>query len=468
MISFIKKLFMIESMLPASELKGELPTSSFAYKNALHVAWPSMVESVLTSLISSIDMMMVGTLGTAAIASIGLTTQPRFILLAFIFSLNAGVTAVVARRKGEKNQESANKTLRQAIMVCFVASLLLSIIGYTFAEELVLFAGAKPDTVDMATQYFKVLCCGLVFNALSMTINSAQRGAGNTKISMTTNVTANIVNVIFNFLLIGGNFGFPKLGVIGAALASDLGFVVACFMSFRSILKKDAFLSLFYKVHWNFDKNTMGAVYKVSSSAFVEQIFFRIGFFINSRIIAELGTIAFATYQIGMQAMNLSFMVADGLAVAGSALVGQSLGAERDDLARIYGHVLQRIAFVLSTFLFVIFFFGRYQIVQLFDKSPEVLESGAIIMIIISLATHLQTSQVVITGCLRGAGDTKFVAKVSMLSTAIIRPLLTFVFCFPLGFEIFGSWIALWIDQFIRLSFNFARFKKGEWLRIRL
>lgn len=468
MVSFIKRMFLIENMLPSSEIKGELPTTEYAYKNALHVAWPSMVESVLTSLISSIDMMMVGTLGTVAIASVGLTTQPRFILLAFIFSLNAGVTAVVARRKGEQNQESANKTLRQTIMISFLASSILSILGFTFAEELVRFAGAKPETVEMATSYFKVICCGIVFNALSMTINSAQRGVGNTKISMTTNVTANLVNVVFNFLLIGGNFGFPKLGVVGAALATDIGLVVACIMSFRSILTRDSFLSLFYDVKWKFDGETVGAVYKVSSSAFVEQIFFRIGFFINSRIVAELGTIAFATYQIGMQVMNLSFMVADGLSVAGSALVGQSLGAKRDDLARIYGHVLQRIAFIISTFLFVVFFFGRYQLVQLFDKSPEVLESGAIIMIIIAFATHIQTSQVVISGCLRGAGDTKFVAKVSMLSTAIIRPVCTFIFCFPLGFEIFGSWIALWIDQVLRLSFNFSRFKKGEWIKIRV
>lgn len=468
MIQSIKKLFLIENMLPSTELKGELPTTKQAYKKALKVAWPSMVESVLTSLISSIDMMMVGTLGTAAIASVGLTTQPRFILLAFIFSLNAGVTAVIARRKGENNQESANKTLRQTILISFMASLILSIFGFTFAEELMYFAGAKADTVAEATAYFKVLCLGLVFNALSMTINSAQRGAGNTMISMTTNVTANLVNVVFNFLLIGGNFGFPRLGIIGAAIATDIGLLVSCIMSFRSILKQDCFLSLFYHVSWRFDKETIGAVYKISYSAFIEQIFFRIGFFINSRIVAELGTIAFATYQIGMQVLNLSFMVADGLSVAGSALVGQSLGAKRDDLARIYGHVLQRIAFIISTFLFFIFFTGRYQLVQLFDKSPEVLESGAMIMIIISCVTHIQTSQVVISGCLRGAGDTKFVAKVSMLSTAIIRPLTTYLFCFPLGFEILGSWIALFIDQALRLIFNFWRFKKGEWIKIRV
>lgn len=468
MAQLLKKIFLIENMIPSSEVRGELPSSEYVYKRALKVAWPSMVENVLTSLISSIDMMMVGTLGTAAIAAVGLTTQPRFILLALIVALNAGVTAVVARRKGEKDRESANKTLRQCMIFSLCASLVLSFLGVTFAEDLMWFAGAKADTIADATSYFRILSMGLVFNALSLTINSAQRGAGNTLISMTTNVTANLVNVIFNYLLIGGNFGFPKLGVAGAAIASVLGFFVAFLMSVRSLMKKDGFLSFYETVKWSFDKKTVGSVYKVGSSAFIEQIFFRIGFFINARIIAELGTIAFATYQIGSQGMNLCYMVADGLSIGGSALVGQSLGAKRDDLAKIYANTMQRIAFCISFVLFIIFFFGRYQLVLLFDKSPEVLESGATIMSMISVICFIQTSQVVVSGALRGAGDTKFTAKVSMLSTAIVRPLTTYLFCFPFGFEIIGSWISWFVDQCIRLSLNYWRFRKGEWSKIKV
>ena len=332
-MSRLKNMFMIESMVPKDVIAGELPSTSFAYKKAMKMAWPSMVESVLTSLIGSIDMMMVGTLGTAAISAVGLTTQPRFILLAIIFALNAGVTAVVARRKGENNQEAAIRTMKQAVIICALASITMATLGYTFARQFMTFAGAKSDTIDLAQSYFKVLCLGIPFNALSMTINASQRGSGNTIISMTTNVTANIVNVCFNYLLIGGNFGFPRLGVVGAALASDIGFIVSFFMSLRSVLKKNSFVNLFYKTSWKFDSFTIHSIYLVTSSAFIEQIFFRIGFFINARIVAELGTIAFATYQIGMQVVNLSFTFADGLSVAGSALVGQSLGQKRRDLA---------------------------------------------------------------------------------------------------------------------------------------
>ena len=128
--------------------------------------------------------------------------------------------------------------MRQAIVISFCLSLVLSIVGFIFAQEVVTFAGAQSDTVADATIYFRILLTGMVFTAVTLTINAAQRGAGNTKISMKTNVTANIVNVIFNYLLIGGNLGFPRWGVAGAAVATTLGNFVALCMAIRSITSK--------------------------------------------------------------------------------------------------------------------------------------------------------------------------------------------------------------------------------------
>lgn len=463
MKKMLYRFFAVEHMIDEKKLIGGLPSSKEIYGRAFRIAWPSIVETVLMSIISSMDMMMVGVLGTSAIASVGLVTQPRFILLAVIFSLNAGVTAIVARRKGEEDQERANRTMRQALMLCFLMSATLSLLGFLFAENIIRFAGGKADTIQNSVTYFKIICSGLVFNAMSMTINAAQRGVGNSKISMRTNIVANLVNVVFNYLLIGGNFGFPRLEVAGAAIATNIGFLIAFVMSFRSILHQDGFLSIKKNERWRFDKETLGSVFKVSGSALVEQMFFRIGFFLNARIVVELGTIAFAIYQIGMQIINLSFAFGEGLSVAGSALMGQSLGQKRPDLARIYGKSLQRMSFAISSILFVIFILGRNEIIALYDKSPDVLAVGAQIMIIIAFTTHIQTSQIVISGCLRGAGDTKYIASVSMLSTAIIRPLATYLLCFVFGYEVLGAWFALFIDQTIRLTLNYARFHKGKW-----
>lgn len=469
MRQLLHQVLSVDRWIPEEKRVGPIPTTKEIYDRAFRIAWPSIVESALVSVISSVDMMMVGVLGTSAIAAVGLTGQPRLILLSVIFSLNAGVTAIIARRKGEEDQERANAAMRQSILLCLIASVTLSILGFIFAEDIMRLAGAKADLIGDATTYFKVICTGLVFNSLSMTINAAQRGVGNSKISMRTNITANLVNVVFNYLLIGGNFGFPRLGVAGAAIATNIGLFIACVMSVLSICRyQDSFLFVTKKDHWGFQKDTMKSLSLVSGSAFLEQAFFRFGFFLNARIVVELGTVAFATYQIGMQVINLSFAFGDGLAIAGSALMGQSLGAKRPDLAQIYGKCLQRISFLISTVLFIVFIIGRYPIIGLFDRSPDVLEVGAQIMLIIAFTTHIQTSQIVISGCLRGAGDTKYVAAVALLSTALIRPLSTYLLCFTFGFELLGAWFALFFDQLMRLTFNYIRFHKGKWTKIEL
>lgn len=192
----------------------------------------------------------------------------------------------------------------------------------------------------------------------------------------------------------------------------------------------------------------------------------RIGFLAYAVIVARLGEIPYATHLICMNILNLSFCFGDGFGIAASALVGQNLGAKRPDMSMIYGKVGQRLAFIVSTLLFVFFIFSRSFLVSIFSDHPDVIALGANIMIIIAFTTHIQTSQVVISGCLRGAGDTAFVAISSLVSIAIIRPTLTYLLCFPAGLGLYGAWIAVFVDQTFRIAINFTRFSSGKWAKI--
>ena len=467
MANVLRRFFSAEYMLKPSQRTGEpIPTTKEVYKRHFDMTWPCAIESVLVSLIGSIDTMMVGGLGAGAIAAVGITNQPKFILLAVIFSLNAGVTAVVARRKGQKDPEGANRCLRQAMIISMVLSIVLSCLGFIFAEPLLRFAGAGDDIIADATVYFQILVIGNVFMSQSLTINAAQRGAGNTKISMRTNIAANIVNVVFNFLLINGIWFFPQLGVTGAAIATALGNVVAWGMSVFSLFYKPKFLDIHNKVGWRFDRATTKALVSVGGSAMVEQVFMRVGFFTYAKIVAELGTVAFATHQICMNILNFSFSFSDGLNIATTSLVGQSLGAKRPDMAIVYGKTGQRMAFIVSTVLCAIFLLGRNVLVGLFTTETAVIELGGIIMIIIAATTHIQTSQIVFSGCLRGSGDTKYIALVSFWSIGIIRPCLSWVLCYPLGMGLVGAWLGLWGDQALRLLLSWLRFRSGKWTKI--
>lgn len=459
----LQRLLSVRYMLRPGQTQEDDISSREVYRTYIKIAWASVVEAVLVSMIGSVDTIMVGVLGKEAIAAVGITTQPRFIVLAVILSLNVGVTAVVARRRGQSDPEGANSCMRQALMISGGISLLLSLLAYIFARDFLLLAGAQSDTIDAAVDYFKIMLMGTPLYCLGLTINAAQRGCGRTAISMTTNVAANLVNVVFDYLLIGGNFGFPALGVKGDAIATVAGYAVAFFMSVYSITARDGFLHLSFKSRWRFDKATVGSLANVGSSALIEQVFMRIGFFVYSMLVAGLGTTAYSTHQICMNILNLSFSFGDGLAVAGAALVGRSLGEKKPGMAMIYGKTAQRIAFAVSTALFVFFIVGRRFMVRIFIDDPEIIAMGATLMIIMAFTTHFQTSQVVYTGCLRGAGDTKFVAVTSMISIAMVRPLLSWLLCYPLGLGLIGAWLSLLLDQSMRFSLNFFRFQSAKW-----
>lgn len=177
-------------------------------KETMRVAWPAVLESFFVAVASMIDTMMVSSMGTAAVAAIGLTVQPKFITLALFLAISTAVSALVARRRGQDNQKSANEVLLTALVFSLVVCIIFSLITVSFADEIIHLCGSTEETHTLAVTYFKVIQGGLVFNVLCMINNSAQRGAGNTEIAMTTNIVSSLVNICFNYLLINGNFGF--------------------------------------------------------------------------------------------------------------------------------------------------------------------------------------------------------------------------------------------------------------------
>ena len=456
------QLLNVSRILKNTPSEGELPSVKQFIKRTFLIAWPSTLESFLISLVSLVDIIMVSTLGTSAIASVGLTTQPKFIGLAVFLSLNVAVSALVARRYGEKDQERANRILGQALVLTLGLTAIISVLCVAFADPILHLAGSAPDTHEDAVAYFRIIMGGMVFNVLTMLVNAAQRGVGNTKI-------ANAVNVVFDYLLIGGHFGFPKLGVAGAAVATVLGTVCAFIMCLFSLMKKGMFLDLRKILRsWRFDKKTLGSIFNIGSSTFVEQIFLRVGFLTYAIIVANLGTVAFAAHQVGMNIMTISFSFGDGLSAAAVALIGQSLGEKRPDKAKIYGSVCQRFGLTCALCLSPIYLiFGR-NIFSWFSSDGQILAYGAMIMTIMTFVVFLQISQVIYSGCLRGAGDTRYTAFVSLISVAIIRPLSGYLLCYPMGLGLLGAWLGLLFDQFMRFVMTAVRFVHGHWMHIHI
>ncbi len=437
------------------------------------MAWPAMVESILMSLVNLVDSIMVSSCGTNAVAAVGLTTQPRMIFYAVFFALSIAVTAIVSRRKGQNDREGANACLAQSLGLVAVLAVVLCGTAVIVAKPLLIFSGANSDTLADSMTYFRITMIGLMFTSFGMIINAAQRGCGNTKISMRTNVVANLTNIFFNAMLINGIWIFPRLGVTGAAVATLIGNIASFVMSVYSICGKNKFLRFDLPGMLRWDINILKTIWRVSLGAGTEQVFMRVGFFIYAKLVADLGTAEFATHTICMNITTLSFACGDGLSVAASALIGQNLGKLRPDLATLYSKAGQRVGVILSALLVLLMIFGGNWMLGLFADPADinyqfVMEKGKILTYIIALVSPGQISQVIYNGALRGAGDTKYVAVTSAISIGIIRPITAYLFCYPLGFGLYGAWISLLIDQYMRLGFSAYRFMSGKWQQIRI
>ena len=455
--------------LPEDEKVGSF------YKQMLIVAWPAALEGMLVSLMNSFDTMMVGRIGPVAIAAVGLCAQPRMILLLLVQAVCVGTTSVIARRRGEERQDAAVSCLKQSLVLVTGLGILITAAGYFLADPFLSLAGANEETLPDARIYFRIVAMAFTANCWSLCICAAQRGVGKTRITMITNMIANVVNVTLNYCLIEGHFGFPALGIRGAAIATAIGTCVSCVIAVAVVLKPGGYLSLPKSGRLRFDRETMSGLVKVGSGTIAESVFLRIGFLVSGRLVAGVSTAAYVSTQIVQQVSGLSFTLGDGVASACTALVGRSLGAKRKDHAMAYVKVSEKISLFMSLLLIAFIFFFKEPLARLFTDDQEILSASVLCFTVILAAIIPQNLRVVLSGCLRGAGDVKYVALVSLVSVAILRPALTWLFCYPLNdafpvlqFGILGNWLSFGIDAIVRSVMLTHRVNKGKWLSIKL
>lgn len=439
-------------------------------KEAVRMAWPAVCESFFIALAGMVDSLMVSSMGASAVAAVGLTTQPKFMGLALFFAMNVSVSALVARRRGEKNQRSANQILLVAILFVIVATVVISSACVMWANEIINFCGSAPETHEPAVIYYRIIMGCMIFNVLSMVINAAQRGSGNTMIAMRTNIVSNVVNIIANYLLIQGHLGFPALGIAGAAIATVFGTVIACIMSFASLFRRDGFVSIYYIMEQQIRPalEPVISIIKLGFSVFIEQILMRVGFMSTAMMAAKMGTNALAAHQVGMNILGLTFSFGDGMQVAAVALIGRSLGEGSPDKAKAYGKTCRMIGLGISCVLAVVYFFGGEWLYHLFFAEQEIVDIGVMIIRIMIIIVLFQVSQVIYMGCLRGAGDTTYTAIASTISVTIIRTAASYFFGFVMGLGMAGIWMGILADQISRFLFASIRFKQGKWTKIHI
>lgn len=424
------------------------------------LAWPAILSNLLFAVIGIITIRIVGSLGAEAVAAVTTGHRLFFGLQAILMAVSSGTTAMVARAWGAQDYGEAAKVTSVSLWIGNVVALALMIPCIVFAENIAGVFGLDESTTRQAAGFIRYLSLFNVAFAINLVIGASLRAAGDTRTPLWIGVIANVVNVILVYLLVFGLYGFPEMGVTGAAVANGISFTVG-----GAIL-----LYLYYSRKLRVGVGGQGSMTRprimqlihIGYPAGIEQFVFQGGFVAFLWLVAYYGTEAYAAYGIGVQILSVSFVVGFGFSIAGATLVGQHLGANDPDGAVRQGWRATGLAIASMTALsFIIVIFAR-DIAWFLIQDEEVVGHTVNFIYIMAIAQPLMAIEFTLGGCLRGAGDTRFPLMTTMVGLIGVRVGLAAVFTF-LDYSVTWIYGALIADYVVKALLIVMRFRSGRW-----
>lgn len=446
------------------------PEDRALYKRIADITLPAFVELVLSTMFNMVDMMMLGQYSSDCVAAVGLTNQPNMILMACFAAVNVGATTMIAWAVGANKPQEAGGITRQTVLINIVFGIAISILGVLGARPVVVFmaaGGIDQNTMDTGVRYFQIIAAGLVFQELNMAVTAALRGSGQTRIPMVYNIVANLLNVLGNYILIYGKFGLPAMGAEGAALSTTISRFIGCAIALYVIMSKrshDNPVHISLKQDWRPNKKIIAQMLKIGAPATLEQFILQSGFALFARTVSALGTAVFAAHQIGLNINSLTFAPSNAFGIAATTLVGQSLGAGQKDVAMRQSKVIHRLAIAVGVFVAIWFLTIPEFFARLYTTDEEVVEMTCMCLRMVALCLPGMATQLSLAGALRGAGDTVFPMIASVSGVWFFRVIVCYILVTRMGMGLFGAWLTLVMDQYLRATIILIRHRRGKWL----
>jgi MATE family multidrug resistance protein len=449
-----------ESLRPGSErasLRGDV----------LRLALPATAEQMLAMMVGIVDTYLVGHLGAASLAAVGLAAQWTMLAATVFGSIATGSTALIARFVGAREEDQANQVVRQSVLLGLLVGAATTLLGVSLSQPALRLLGAQSDVVLMGSSYLRLVSCVFLFSTLTFLGNACLRGAGDTRTPMAVMAVVNVVNIAVAWTFINGRFGFPRLGVVGSALGAASGATVGGILVTATLLRGRGILRLRLD-RLRFDWGLIRRILNVGLPTGVEQLFFRAGFMVFARILAGLGTVAYAANQVAINGWSLSFMPGFGFAVAATTLVGQSLGAGRSDLAERRGYTTYWMGALIMTAMGLAFLFFPRQIVAFFTNDAQVIALATGPLRMVGWIQPISAAAMIFSGALRGAGDTRYPMVATILAIWVVRLPLAYVLAHTFGWGLAGAWVAMAVDGAVRAVLNYLRFRGGRWKMVQV
>ncbi len=437
-------------------------------RQLLRLAGPSLVENLLQTMLMVCDMIFVGQLGKDAIAGIGLGGQLTFFLQVAFMGLAVGNTALVARAIGAGDKRAAERIAKQSLTLAVVISVVIGALTWFVADDIVRVMGATESVNALASSFLRIVSLFAFVMGIMFIGSGTLRGAGDTFTPMLITGFINIINIVVAYTFIFGNFGFPRVGPLGSAVAMTVSRAVGAALILYVLFKRNKVLPLSLRGGWGFHRDVIARILNIGLPGAAEQVVFQAGFLAFAAMAVSLGTANYAAQQIAFTISGFSIMPAFAFGVAATTLVGQNLGAKNPERAEQSAYQALKNGTLWMSVMGIAFILWREPLVRLFTTDPDVWLPAEMCLTFIALSQPFLSVSMIVASALRGAGDTRATLAVTFAGIWLMRVGCGYILGIGLGLGLFGMWIAWCGDFAVRAVLVTLRFRTGRWKTLRV
>ena len=435
------------------------------YKKVLRIALPAIAGLSTQMVLSLVDTAMVGRLPESvyALAAMGLGVLATWALISFFSSLATGTHVLVARKYGESDYTSCGKILNNSIYLSFVIGSIVAMIAVFFAYDISHFFAADPEVGKLAGDFIFYRFIGIPFFLISVSYRGFYFGINKTKIFMISGIITNLLNIFFNYMLIYGKFGLPRMGVAGSALGSTFATMFDMFF-YLVVLASPTYRRRFQNFrNLKVDFGLIRKIYKISIPVSFQNVFILIGFLSFVAITGIIGTKQQAATQTIMSTLFLSLLPSFGFGIAAQTLVGNNLGSGKLRLAKIYGYETAKIATYYTIFLGLIFILFPKAVLSIITTDNVILEVAKPALRVAGVAQMFYATGIVLGNGLQSAGKTFFVMMSEVVTNLLVFVPLSYFLGVYLHLGLTWAWGALPVYIILFSATILIKFRFGRW-----
>lgn len=430
--------------------------------NLFHLTWPIFLEVFLFMFMGIADTLMLSALSDNAVSGVGAANQYITIAILILEVVGNGAAVVVSQYLGSKRYKEATKITALAITLNLMVGLFISAGFLIFSRHMMTAMNLQGDVLYYATHYLGIVGGAIFLQALINALAAVIRVHGFTKQVMFVSLGMNVIHIIGNYLLIFGKFGFPELGVEGAAISSVLSRFLALIVFFL-LLYKALHVRIKIKYYITLSKEYIGKILKIGVPSAFEQVMYQSCQIVFLYYVTYLGAESLAARQYAMNISMFTYLFAIAIGMGSAIIVGRLVGANEKDAAyhRVWGSVRWAISVTLVMVALVMLF--RTQLMQIFTNDPHIIKIGASVLLLSILLETGRTLNIVIINSLRAAGDAKYPVIIGSFSMVLMSLPLGYFFVFHLDMGLAGVWLAIAADEWTRAVIMFFRWKSRKW-----